>query len=97
MAGAEIIHRNADAERAQVVQRGEVGFALRQKNGFRDLEFEARRRQPRARERRENHLRQVAFLELNRRKIHRHFQIVRPCRCLGAGLTQHPFADRDTE
>src|ERR1700736_2842179 len=44
-----------------------------------------------------NHLRQVAFLELNRRKIHRDFQIVRPCRRLGAGLMQHPFTNRDNQ
>jgi hypothetical protein len=60
IAGAEIIHRNADAESAQAAQSGEVGFAFRQKKGFRDLEFEARRRQSRTRERRQNHLRQVA-------------------------------------
>ncbi len=100
IAGAEIIHRNGDAERAQAAQSGEVGFAFRQKSGFRDLEFEPRRRQSRARERRENHLRQVAFLELNRREIYRDLTAVnltfvpwvRPCRrwTIGTAFLYNP-------
>ena len=91
------IHGYTDPEGAQTMQGGEVGFACRQEKGFRDFEFEAPRRQASVREGRQNDMRQITVLELNRRKIHRDLQIVRPRGRLGAGFSQCPFADRDNQ
>ena len=97
IAGAEIVHRNADAELAQLMQDREIGLGLRQEQRFGDFKLEPQRRQSGMRQRRDHRLDQIAAAELHRRQIDGDLDVRGPFRRLGAGLAQHPFAERDDQ
>ena len=97
VAGAEVVHRDAHAEPAQLMQRRQrVGLVLQQ-HRFGDLEVEPARREAGRGERAERDLHQVAALELHRRQIDRDADRLGPARGLRAGGAQHPLAERDDQ
>jgi hypothetical protein len=46
---------------------------------------------------RDHHLNEVAAAKLYRRQVDGDLDVIRPFRRLGAGLPQHPFAQRDDQ
>jgi len=97
IAGAEVVHRDAHAERAQLVQHGDDHLVVLQQHRLGDLELEAVRRHPRGGERLSHHGDQPAVAELDRRKVDRDPDRRRPGRRVLAGLAQHPLAERDDQ
>src|SRR3546814_15885761 len=68
IAGAEIVERNAKADRRQKVQRRQRIGVFREEHALGDLHLKPRRRKPVLAERREDHRRQVRIGELQDRK-----------------------------
>src|ERR1700716_4625369 len=63
IAGAEVVHRDLDAESAELVQRRQGRFILVQQDRLGDLELEAGGREPRYRPGGDSRLGQAAALE----------------------------------
>src|SRR5205814_9883327 len=80
IARAEIVHRNADAETAQLMQRAYGQVVRGKQHGLGDFQFETRRRQPGAVERAHDGVREGLALELNRRQIDGDLDVLRPGR-----------------
>src|SRR3546814_1840477 len=76
IAGAEIVERNANADRLQLVQRRQRIGVFREEHALGDLHLKPRRRKPVLAERREDHRRQVRIGELQRRQVDRQADIV---------------------
>ena len=74
VAGAEIVDGDLHAHLAQAVQRGDRARRVLHGQALGDLQLEIARRQAGALQRRGDHLRQIAVLELARREIHGHAQ-----------------------
>src|SRR5262249_37242238 len=94
IAGAEIVHRDVDAKRAERVQRREhlVAFVHQQRLG--DLELEALRGQAGLFQRIHHHDKQIAGAELQWRQVHRNADRIGPARGLRAGTAQYQPANR---
>src|SRR5271168_468169 len=83
--GAEIVHRDAHAERAQRVQRGQHFTALFKQQGFGDFEFEPLCRQTGFVQRVRYDRKQITDAELQRRQVYSYANLIRPARCVLAG------------
>ena len=94
IACAEIVKRDPHPQTAQPVQHIEALRRVFDQHGFCDFQFQPRRIKPAGRQRADHLTQNLATAQLHCRNIHRHGQMVRPRRCLGQRLAQHPFADR---
>lgn len=97
IAGAKIIHSDADPEFAQAEKDGRGRRAVVQQDGFGDLQFEAVRRQPRSGRRTYQHLRERRVAQLCRRETDGDPEVRRPLRRGRARLPNDPFPDRDDQ
>jgi len=97
IAGAEIVQRQADPERAQLVHGGDDDGALIQEHALGDLEHQMVRGQLMLGEDLRDHGGQVDVLEIDRRQVDRDAGNVEPGsppdRHLPAGLADRPHAD----
>ena len=91
IAPAEIVHDDAHAELAQLMQRGQRILAVLQQHRFGDLQLETMRGQAGRRQRLQHNLDQVA-LDLQRRQVDRHLDRRGPARRLRASPAQGPLA-----
>ena len=94
IAGAEIVEREADADRLQLGEHVVGRFAFDQEHALGDLELELARL--RARELASALIDgrgQARIDELDRREVDRDPDMLGPFRRLEAGGAQHPFAD----
>ena len=82
ISGAEIVHRDAHAERAQLMQHGDDRLVVLQQHRLGDLQLQPVRRKSRRGERLRHGRDQSAVAELHRREVHRDLDRVRPARRL---------------
>ncbi len=94
IAGAEVVHRDAQAEPAQRVKRGDRVRVVAEQDRLGDLELEPLRRQAGRRQRGRHMLQELAALELRGRHVDRKLDVLRPVLGFGAGALQHPGAER---
>ena len=94
IAGAEIVERDADAERAQRVEQPQGRLAAFEEDRFGDLDLEPVGREPAVGERAEDRFLKRAAVELDRRDVDRDADMLGPARRLRAGFADHPGADR---
>ena len=97
ISGAEIVHRDPDPERPQLMQHRKRGLLVVQQYALGDLDLQPRGCKAGSRERADDHLHQAGTAKLDRRNIDGDVKIVRPLRGGGAGLPDHPLAHRDDE
>ena len=94
IAGAEIVERDADAERAQRVEQPQRRLAAFEEDRFGDLDLEPVRREPAVGKREQDGFVELAAVELHRRDVDRDADMLGPARRLRAGFAEHPGADR---
>ncbi len=97
IAGTEIVHRDANAELLEAMQRRQRLLAVLHEEALGDLELEAVRREAGLGQDRFHHLVEVGRRNLHRRKIDRDLQWRRPFRGAPASLGQRPGAERQDE
>src|SRR5260370_516370 len=97
ISGAEIVHRNADAEFTQLMQDRKIGLGLRQEERFGNFQLEPQWRQSGLRQCPDHHLNQVAAAKLHRRQIDGDLDIRGPSHRLPTGFPQHPLPIRDDQ
>ena len=92
IAGAEIVERNADAERAQRFEPLQGLLRVFDQNAFGHFEDDARRRNAAFGNDGGDKVDQLAVADLDRRQVHRHGQ-VRPAHAIAQRAAQHEFAE----
>ena len=92
IAGAEIVERDADAERAQRFEPLQGLLRVVDQNPFGHFENDARRRDAAFGNDGGDQIDQLAVADLDRRQVHRHGQ-VRPAYAIGQRAAQHEFAE----
>ena len=90
IAGAEIVERDADAERAQRVEQLQRRFAALEEDRFGDLDLEPVRGEAAVGERAQDRLVQRAAVELDRRDVDRDADMLGPVRRLRRRLRGSP-------
>src|SRR3569623_942117 len=97
VAGAEIIQRDPQTERAKLVQCLCRLDIVREQNGLRDFKLQPSRRKFRFGQGGREDFQQPRAAELDGGHIDRDFKIVRPQHRLPTGFLNHPFAMRDDD
>ncbi|GCC44573.1 hypothetical protein chiPu_0028521, partial [Chiloscyllium punctatum] len=97
IAAAEIIHRDAHAERLQPAQQRQAAVEILDQHTLGDFELEAIGRQPGLEQDRMDQADEVAMGELRRRQVHRDLHRNRPGGRLAAGFAKDPFAHLDDQ
>ena len=93
IAGSEIVERDVNAERAELVQRHQRRVVIGDQHRFGDLEFEPARVEPGLGQCGCDLQRQRFRLELDRRDVDGDADMGRPGGGFGAGGAQHPLPD----
>src|ERR1700692_3076310 len=94
VAGSEVVHCDRAPERLELVENGQSGSIVAQENQFGDLQLQSFGREGSVRERVCDDLNEIGALQLGRRYVDRHRNIIRPFGGIDAGATQHPFSNR---
>ena len=93
ISGAEVVHGNAHAEVANLMQRRKRRVVVLHQHGFGHLEFEPVCRQAGCRETIDHRQRKRRVSELDRRDIDGDADVTRPIHGLDARPPEHPVAD----
>jgi hypothetical protein len=94
IAGAEIVERDADADRPQIVQQLQGLVGPFEEDGFGDFDLQPVGLEFARRERLEDHLLQARPVELDGRDVDRHADVLWPAGRLTASFADRPGADR---
>ena len=88
IAGAEVIQRNTDAQRLEILQNMDIDQGVIQQHGFGDLHFQPVRGQAGLLQRGLDDRHQRAVFKLQRGQVYRHALLARPGRRFTAGFIQ---------
>ena len=94
MARAEVVQHHTNAQGLDLVQNRKRAVAIGHDRDFCQLDLKATRRQAGLEQDLLEGAWQVGMSELKRSDVDRHLRFVLPGHCVGAGLPQHPLAER---
>src|SRR6185437_14740539 len=97
IARAEIVHRDAHAERLQAAQQRQTSIEVLDQHTLGDFELEPAGRKPGFEQDRMDEADKIAVHELRRRQVDGDLQRLRPQGGLATGLAQDPFAHLDDQ
>src|SRR3979411_2957118 len=97
ISGAEIVHRDAYAQRLQAAQDRQATGEVFHKHALSDFQFQPRRCKPGFEQYGMYQCNEVAMAELDWREIDCDLERLWPRSRLAAGLPEHPFADMHDE
>lgn len=94
---SEFIHSDSDVHGAKMIQRCDHVAIVMEEKVFGQLDLESLARQSSAAESASDGIREVRSIELQRRSLHRNYQLIRPAHRLAASGTQGPIEDRHND
>ena len=94
---AEIIHRNADTERTQLMKSFQSSFGVLHQHRLGDFQLQPMRGQLRCGQRAQHRRQEILAGQLCWREIDGDANFIRPRRCILAGSPDDPFAEGDDQ